>query len=202
MGIIQDWRLRRQHKRKLKEMASVASVFATLKKLEVGGMIHWDGKLRRMFIEQPLAVLMMQDAEKWQNFIQNLYLYTYYGQCQQAWADYMLREELAAVRKAQTAAAGTIQLSRYDIERIRSQRRDEILQSDIEPPKVEGFEFFLISEKELNHPAPSPAPHRGGETSAPEHRAVLIAVGWYDPEREQIEMAPWSEIAPLVQKKT
>ena len=202
MGWIEDWRLRRQHKRKLKEMAATASVFATLKKLEVGGMIHWDGKLRRMFIEQPLAVLLMKDAEKWQNFIQNLYLYTYYAQCQQAWADYMLREELAAVRKAQTAAAGTIQLSRYDIERIRRQRRDEILQSDIEPPKVEGFEFFLISEKELNHPAPGPAPHRGGETPASEHQAELIAVGYYDPEREQIEMAPWNEIAPLIQKKT
>ena len=195
MGWIEDWRLRRQHKRKLKEMAATASVFATLRKLEVGGMIHWDGKLRRMFIEQPLAVLMMASADKWQNFIQNLYLYTYYGQCQQAWADYMLREELAAVRAAQTAAKGTIQLSRHDIERIRRQRRDEIVQSDMPAPKVEGFEFFIVGIAN--------ADISGGRiANAPEHAPSLIAVGYYDPERDSIEMAPWSEIAPLVQKKT
>ena len=182
MGIISEWRLRRQNKRKLKEMAATASVFATLRKLEDGGMIHWDGKLRRMFIEQPLAVLMMTDADHWFHFIQNLYLYTYYNQCQQAWADYLLREELAAVRSAQIgsdkAKKGGVQpLSRYDVERIRRQRRDEIVQSDMPAPKVEGFEFFLVSD------------------------AQLIAVGYYDPDTDGIEMAPWDEIAPLIKQK-
>ena len=117
-----------------------------------------------MFVEQPLALLMMRKAEMWVAFLQNLYLYTYYQQCQRAWNDYMIREELAAVRKAQK---GGVQLSRHDIERIRRQRRDEILQSDIQPPKVEGFEFFIV-----------------------EKSAALIAVGYYDPEKDTIEMAP------------
>ena len=107
---------------------------------------------------------MMRKAEMWVAFLQNLYLYTYYQQCQRAWNDYMIREELAAVRKAQK---GGVQLSRHDIERIRRQRRDEILQSDIQPPKVEGFEFFIVG-------------------TSPD----LIAVGYYDPEKDTIEMAP------------
>ena len=183
MSWIDQWRLRRQNKRKLKEMAATASVFATLRKLEDGGMIHWDSKLRRMFIEQPLAVLMMTDADHWFHFIQNLYLYTYYNQCQQAWHDYLLREELAAVRSAQLSGdkekkGGVQPLSRYDVERIRRQRRDEITQSDMPAPKVEGFEFFLVSD------------------------AQLIAVGYFNPDTDGIEMAPWDEIAPLIQKKT
>ena len=192
MSWIDQWRLRRQNKRKLKEMAATASVFATLRKLEDGGMIHWDAKLRRMFIEQPLAVLMMKDADHWFHFIQNLYLYTYYNQCQQAWADYLLREELAAVRSAQIGSdkakrsalplgssekGGVQPLSRYDVERIRRQRRDEIVQSDMPAPKVEGFEFFLVSD------------------------AQLIAVGYYNPDTDGIEMAPWDEIAPLIKQK-
>ena len=130
-----------------------------------------------MFVEQPLALLMMRKAEMWVAFIQNLYLYTYYQQCQRAWNDYMIREELAAVRKAQKSVdkqkKGGVQLSRYDVERIRRQRREEILQSDIQPPKVEGFEFFVVGEK-------------------------VIAVGYYDPEKDTIEMTPWEEVAPLL----
>jgi hypothetical protein len=124
-----------------------------------------------MFIEQPLALLMMRKAERWQNFVQNLYLYTYYQQCQRAWQDYMIREELAAVRKA--AKGG--ELSRYDVERIRRARREEIVQSDMEAPKVEGFEFFIITPP-----------------------TTLIAVGYYDPEKNAMEMAPWEEVAPYL----
>ena len=123
-----------------------------------------------MFVEQPLALLMMRKAETWIAFMQNLYNYTYYQQCQRAWQDYMIREELAAVRKAQK---GGVQLSRYDIERIRRQRRDEILANAIEPPKVEGFEFFIVGEK-------------------------LIAVGFYDPDKGDMEMAPWDEVQPYL----
>ena len=132
-----------------------------------------------MFVEKPLALLMMRKAEMWVAFLQNLYLYTYYQQCQRAWNDYVIREELAAVRAAQKSVdkqkKGGVQLSRYDVERIRRQRREEILQSDIQPPKVEGFEFFIITPP-----------------------TNLIAVGYYDPEKNAMEMAPWEEVAPYL----
>ena len=157
-----------------------------------------------MFVEQPLALLMIRKAEMWVAFLQNLYLYTYYQQCQRAWNDYMIREELAAVRKAQKSVdkqkKGGVQLSRYDVERIRRQRREEILQSDIQPPKVEGFEFFVVgttfhlsrgNTKGSDQTTPAPPTQEGNNPS-------LIAVGYYDPEKDTIEMAPWDEVAPLL----
>ena len=206
MSWIDQWRLRRQNKRKLKEMAATASVFATLRKLEDGGMIHWDAKLRRMFIEQPLAVLMMTDADHWFHFIQNLYLYTYYNQCQQAWTDYLLREELAAVRsesekvrKSEGKKGGVQTLSRYDVERIRRQRRDEIVQSDMPAPKVDGFEFFLVQTTPASSRSASPLGSPRTQEGNP--AGHLIAVGYYDPDTDGIEMAPWDEIAPLIKQK-
>ena len=131
-----------------------------------------------MLVEQPLALLMMRKAETWIAFMRNLYNYTYYQQCQRAWQDYMIREELAAVRKAQK---GGVQLSRYDVERIRRQRRDEILANAIEPPKVEGFEFFVVGTPNSSVPTPQ-----------------LIAVGFYDPTSNEMEMAPWDEVQPYL----
>ena len=164
-----------------------------------------------MFVEQPLALLMMRKAEMWVAFLQNLYLYTYYQQCQRAWNDYMIREELAAVRKAQKSVdkqkKGGVQLSRYDVERIRRQRREEILQSDIQPPKVEGFEFFIVGSGIANADisdgriANSPERSDAFPNAAEPNKGIcnaLIAVGYYDPEKDTIEMAPWDEVAPLL----
>ena len=171
-----------------------------------------------MFVEQPLALLMMRKAEMWVAFLQNLYLYTYYQQCQRAWNDYMIREELAAVRKAQKSVdkqkKGGVQLSRHDIERIRRQRREEILQSDIQPPKVEGFEFFIVgispqgrddnTQGRDDNPQGRDDNTQGRDdnkavmSSAVETSPALIAVGYYDPDKGEIEMAPWEEVAPLL----
>ena len=179
MGIIDRWKQRRAQRRKLKELSRYASMFSTIQKLCMGGMLHWDSTTRRMFIEQPLAVVMMRNADSWHNFIQNLYLYTYYTQSQQAWNDFMLREELAAVRHA---TAGTLKLTREDIQRIRTARRTEIAQSDMEAPKVEGFEFFVVRAK----------------ATTTDDKASLIAVGYFDPEADTVEIAPWAEVAPLL----
>ena len=197
MGIIDRLKQRRQQKRKIKELSEFASVFHTIQQLSDGGMLHWDEKQRRLFIEQPLAQLMMTSADRWQNFIQNLYLYTYYMESQRAWNTYMLNEELAAVRHATTTAAGTLKLSREDIERIRSHRRAEIAASDMQPPKVVGFEFFIVSAAAVTTASPSSV--KSGATPPPVissgvEKSRLLAVGYFDPETDTIEMAPWDEI--------
>lgn len=186
MGWIKKWKERRAQKQQLRSLSQFASAFGSLDKLEASGMMVWDMKSRRLFIEQPLALVMLRTAESWQNFIQNCYLWLYYREVQTAWESFMLDEELKAVRKAKEKSKR--QLKRSDVERIRRARRDEILQSDMEPPKIEPFEFFIVrpaAEVPDNQDANDPIGH-------------LVAVGHYDPATEQMEMALWSDVAPLL----
>ena len=74
-----------------------------------------------------------------------------------------------------------VQLSRADVERIRLAARQQVAESDIEPPKVEPFEFFIVQDT----------------TDA---AAKLIAVGYFNPETNDMELAPWSEVEPLLKK--
>ena len=64
-------------KRKVKEMKAFAGCFKTLEQLAAAGMLAWNVKDRRLFVMQPLAVVMMQTAESWQNFVQNVFQWTY-----------------------------------------------------------------------------------------------------------------------------
>ena len=183
---------RREQRKKLKELRQFSSTFTTLDRLEQSGLLTFDAKSRRLFIAQSLAVLMMRDAESWIAFVQNVYLWLYYQQAQQAWADHMLREELAAVRQASVGDRSasplgssknhaTNQLSRADVERIRLAARQQVAESDIEPPKVEPFEMFIVEDTVDAKPR-------------------IIAVGYVDPETNAQELAPWSEVEPLIRK--
>ena len=173
---------RREQRKKLKELKQFSSTFSTLDRLEQSGLLVWDQKQRRLFINQSLAVLtLLKSPEAYAATVQNLYLWTYWQQIQQVTADTMLKEELAAVRKASVGENHeTVQLSRADVERIRLAARQQVAESDIEPPKIEPFEFFIVQDT----------------TDA---AAKLIAVGYFDPETNATELAPWSEIAPLLQ---
>lgn len=168
----------RAQRKKLKELSNISSVFTTLSRLETSGLLVWNEKDRRLFITQSLAALMLANGpEAWTAFVQNVYLYHYYQQCQTLWDSYIQREELAAVRKASESANPP--LTRSDAERIRLAARQRILDSDIEPPKVQPFEFFIIR-------------------TTVNARPDLIAVGYFDPETDDQEIAPWSEVSELV----
>jgi len=171
---------KREQRKKLRELKTFSSTFSTLDRLEQSGLLTFDSKSRRLFIAQSLAVLMMKDAESWVNFITNTYQWLYYQQAQEAWNAHFLKEELAAVRAASTQMVNG-QLSRADVERIRLAARQQVAESDIEPPKVEPFEFFIVQDT----------------TDA---AAKLIAVGYFDPETNDMELAPWSEVEPLIKK--
>lgn len=173
---------RREQRKKLKELKAFSSTFSTLDRLEQSGLLVWDQKQRRLFIAQSLAILMMKDAESWVNFVTNVFQWLYYQQAQEAWNAHFLKEELAAVRQASVGDNHeTVQLCRPDIERIRLAARQQVAESDIEPPKVEPFEFFIVQDT----------------TDA---AAKLIAVGYFDPETNATELAPWSEVEPLIKK--
>ena len=179
---------RRAQRKKLKELSQLSSMFSTISKLETTGLLVWSQKDRRLFIAQSLASLMLaKGAEAWTSFVQNIYLYHYFNQCSDAWQQYIQQQELAAVRKASEGARSASPLgssknpplTRSDAERIRLAARQRIMESDVQPPQVQLFEFFIIRETEQAKPD-------------------LIAVGYFDPQTSAMEIAPWSEVAPLL----
>jgi hypothetical protein len=203
---IRQWLQKRQQKKASKQnlrwLQSVAQQHQWLDQLRTSGLLQWDVVQRRLFIEADLAVLFLQDAQRWTAFIHNTYQWLYYLESQSAVEDYMHQEELKAVRDAmangQSSARpnGTLdpsrmvngQLSRSDIDRIRRHRRAEIMQSDVPTPQVEHFEFFIVRSDE-----PS--------TAAAQASGRLIAVGHYDPDTQHMEIAPWEDIKDLLQQK-
>ena len=224
MKLIKNWLKRRRHKRKLRELSQFVSVFTSLDKLQDGGVLEWDGKNRRLFIDSDLALLMInQGADGWRMFIQNVYLWQYSKLCDRAWADYFQQEELKAVRDYQqklkdNSQLSTLrstsgrsqgensQLSRSDIDRIREARRQEILQSDMQAPKIEPFEFFIVSPPTGDGSGVTSATSRTAlglplateGTQEPSPVGRLISVGHYDPETEQMEMALWRDVQTLL----
>lgn len=142
-------------------------------------MLGFDHKAHRLFIAQPFASLLMANgADGWINSIHAIYQYTYLRLSQEVWEDYLQKEELAAVREA---LSKNPKLQRSDIDRIRWSRRQEIALSDMEPPKVEPFEFFIIPD-------------------STEAAVEPIAVGSYDPNTGQMEVAVWNEVKILLEK--
>ncbi len=142
-------------------------------------MLGFDHKAHRLFIAQPFASLLMANgADGWINSIHAIYQYTYLRLSQEAWEDYLQKEELTAVREA---LSKNPKLQRDDIDRIRWSRRQEIAISDMEPPKVEPFEFFIIPD-------------------STEAAVEPIAVGSYDPNTGQMEVAVWNDVKILLEK--
>ena len=171
---------RREQRKKLKELKQFSSTFSTLDRMEQSGLLTFDSKSRRLFIAQSLAILMMKDAQSWVNFITNVYQWLYYQQAQEAWNAHFLKEELAAVRRASVGENHeTVHLSRADIERIRLAARQQVAESDLEPPKVEPFEMFIVEDTVDAKPR-------------------IIAVGYFNPETNDMELVPWSEVEPLI----
>ena len=143
-------------------------------------MLSFDHKAHRLFIAQPFAsLLMVNGADGWINSIHAIYQYTYLRLSQQVWEDYLQKEELAAVREA---LSKNPKLQRNDIDRIKWSRRQEIAFSDMEPPKVEPFEFFIIPD-------------------STEAAVEPLAVGSYGPNTGQMEVATWEDVKQLIPKK-
>ena len=194
MNILKKWRERRQQKRKQRETQQTLQTWALLEKLFDAGQISFDRKAHRLFITQPVASLLMsRGADAWVQSVHNIYNYVHFLQTQQAWDEYMQKEELKAVRDAMQALGDGSsrdsershknrplgELSRSDIDRIRLARRQQIAFSDMEPPKVEPFEFFIIP-------------------LTTEAKVEPLAVGYYDPATGEMDVATWDDIKALL----
>ena len=193
MNILKKWRDRRQQKRKQRETQQTLQMWALLEKLFDAGQISFDRKAHRLFITQPVASLLMsKGADAWVQSVHNIYNYVHFLQTQQAWDEYMQKEEMKAVREAMQATKEhqpssishqPSSISRSDIDRIRLARRQQIAFSDMEPPKVEPFEFFII-------PLSTDA------------KVEPLAVGYYDPNTGQMDVATWEDVKQLLEVKS
>ena len=176
---------RRSAKEQQKILSDVNDRFQNLEKLKKAGMITFDAKLRRLYIDETIATLFMSMSEGWKNFMTNVFNWIFLKESNKVYNDFFLQEELAAVRKEKKKYAV---LTRADIQRIKDARRQEIQQSDMPEIKPKKFEFFVlrkeISVKEQEVPG-----------------AEILAVGDYDGENSEISMADWKEVQRFINKE-
>ena len=181
-NLLKKWRELREQKRHQREAQQTLRLWAWLEKIFESGQLSFDYEQHRLFITQSMAVLMMQNgADGWVQSVHNIYEYVRWMQTRHAWEEFIQKEELAAVRKALATVpdASASGLTPADIDRIKHARRREIAISDMEPPKVEAFEFFVIPD-------------------STEAKVEPIAIGHYDPTTGQMEVATWEEVKPLL----
>jgi len=158
-------------------LSDIARVMGTVEKLAASRLLTWDPKSRRLYIAEPVAIVMLATGgDGWENFLRNVWQWTFLKEQQAAWDIYISEEEQKAVRKAKEKC---VTLTDADVDRIRRTRRDEITQSEVPTPKVESFELFILGDvKEANEKA----------------AAGIIAVGEYNPETSELSLAMWDDV--------
>ena len=171
-----------KQKDSLSAIKQYASVFGTLDVLHENGMLLWQERNRRLLIMQPLAIVMMQSADKWRNFLNNCYLWQSYHLMAEAHEHAIIRLQGNAIRKASEKNAF---LTKADSERIRRSVRENYLVSP-SVPKIEPFEFYVIAD------APHPIP-RNNEDEA-EERGNITLVGQFNPDTGQLEQETWEKV--------
>lgn len=182
MNIFSFFTRRRKERTALASLQTYASAFAYLNTLRDSGLLLWQERNRRLFIMQPLAIIMMRNAESWRNFLTNCYLWQSYALMLEAHEHAIHRLEGKAIREAKKQYAV---LTKADMERIRRSVRDEYEASNT-PAKIEPFEFYVIADNK------NPVP-RNEEQDA-EQRGDITLVGSFNPETGQLEQVPWKEL--------
>lgn len=189
---IKWWKERRQQKRKLRETRDTLHMWAGLERLFESGVLSFDQKAHRLFITQPMATLLLANgADGWLRGVHNIYEYVHWRQTQQAFDEYLQQEELKAVRDAMKAAKEhqpsavshqPSSITRSDIDRIKRTRRQEIAFTDMPVVKAEPFEFFIIPD-------------------SVEAKVEPLAVGYYDPNSGQMDVATWADVKQLLKSE-
>lgn len=171
------------------ETTAILRMFVTFDVLQKQGLISFDVKSRRLFIEEPVARVMMVSAKKWTAFMENAFYWLYYHQCQEVCERFFQKEEAEAVNRARRKYA---MLTHADIMRIRHARREEIKRDDIEMPKVEPFEFYVIREQ-------SEKPSDDTKQEVPAGKIILV--GSYDYDSESLKMVDWDHVKAMMDEQ-
>lgn len=179
---IRTWRKRKQE---LGFLSQCSGVFGSLQRLERKGLLLWDEKERRLFICEPLAVLMMRSRDSWKAFLTNIALWRTYTETRQRWDDYIRNEELLAVRRAKRRY---VSLTKADMNRIRRGRREEIEQSELNTPTIDKFEFFILADSVEMPLSKVPKDKKAAR------EVGVVAVGDYNVDTGSVDMALWEDV--------
>ncbi len=169
------WREHRRQRAVLKGLRHTASVFGIIATLQQKGLLRWSEKDRRLYIAEPLALVMLgRGGEAWRSFLTNVYLHVTNEQLNRLWQQHITDETRVAVQARKATGKPILP---GELDSIRRAVRDG-LQSDAVPlPKVEPFEFFVVADDV-----------EGGV------QATVTYVGDYNPDTENFQMAAWEDV--------
>ena len=143
--------------------------------LEEKGLLTWNPSERRLFIHISLASLYIgMGVDAWRNFLGNVYNWQYFRESNAAWQSHTLKVEMHAVQEAKRTADH--KLTEQELIRIKQKARDKMAATDVQPPKPDGFEFFVVDTA------------TNTEESSP-----IVVVGNYDPENG-FQMTDWNSV--------
>lgn len=177
---------RKRNRRLLESLQQTASIFSSFGKLEKAGLLAWNEPDRRLFIAEPLALLMLTQAEGWRNFLSNIHLWCHYNRVSDLWQGHLLGRELDAVRKARENNPA---LTEDEARAIRIAAREAVPPEEMSKidTEVKGYEFFIVANA---------ASVNAGSGAT----GQILAVGRYNPDNNDVDMIPWSEIADKVKR--
>ena len=172
---------RHRAKKALKQLASLTSVIATIKKWEKAGLIYWHVKGRTLLIEQSLATaLMASGSEMFNKFLNITAQFKNSELLSDAYEQQRVTIEMQAVREAQEKTSS--KLTDADIQRIRLNARENMQHIDMKSilDAIHEFDIMIIRSSAISS---ADATQEGGD---------LVAVGHFD--GKKVEMAMWDEI--------
>lgn len=175
MNILKKTAQRRRNKKQTKRLAQISYVFGLIRTLEKSSLLVWNAKTRQLFIAEPLAVVFIsQGMERWQSFLNNVYLYKKNQLLRKAWDNLLLRKQKEAISQFQKSGG---KLTKAEFERIKRAVRKGLTELDVPEPSIDSFDFFILADK----------------ANDKDHNAI-VWVGTYDPDNNRLDMAQWDSI--------
>ena len=168
-----------RQRKKIKHLAVVSEVFASLEGLQEKGLILWMHKDHSLLIAEPLAVYVMAfGATFFKSFLYSVVDWQNYKNLQAAYEQERVRLEGEAIRRE---ASQHDRLTMDDLDRIRRNAREQIHEINTDTlPLVKEFDIFIIRES-----APT-------AVDASVENGQLVAIGHFD--GSKIEMEVWEDI--------
>lgn len=107
------------------------------------GLLYIDVKSRHVVISDTLAVLYLDDQQRWTNFLTNLQLWFVYQESQLGWQKIFHDVEVKAVREARKKYA---MLTPLQERTIRNEARNAVDIDTLPAPKLAAYDFIISSD--------------------------------------------------------
>lgn len=173
---------KKEQKARLTRLQNLSSAFQTLETLEKHSLLTWVQKDRRLFIALPLASVMIgRGMEGFRCFLDNVFLYHSKKEMDREYRRVLIDRERKAI-KDRIATGDAVKPGELDS--IRRAVRDTLQYDDITPPRIEPFEFFVVSDSIKGY-----------------SEAEISFVGSYNPDTERVDMASWDDVQAILSEK-